>query len=112
LVSQDNKHFNTSGAIPTRSTIFSTTCRQPDFPVWWYVASKCCDLFRCMEEVVGAIPIRSRAATGSTAAQSGRHEADFELSARMKQNYEATAISSKMKALLAIAGRRATRWRQ
>jgi uncharacterized peroxidase-related enzyme len=43
---------------------------------------------------------------GSTAAQhlggSGR---DYDLIARMKQNYEATSISPKMKALLAIAGK-------
>ena len=43
---------------------------------------------------------------GSTAAQHlGGKDADYELIARMKQNYEATAISSKMKALLAIAGK-------
>src|ERR1700678_2903871 len=43
---------------------------------------------------------------GSTAAQHlGGSDADYELIARVKQNYEATAISSKMKALLAIAGK-------
>jgi uncharacterized peroxidase-related enzyme len=43
---------------------------------------------------------------GSTAAQHlGGSDADYELIAGMKQNYEATAISSKMKALLAIAGK-------
>lgn len=43
---------------------------------------------------------------GSTAAQHlGGSEADYELVAGIKQNYEATAISSKMKALLAIAGK-------
>jgi uncharacterized peroxidase-related enzyme len=43
---------------------------------------------------------------GSTAAQHlGGSEADYGLIASMKQNYEATAISPKMKALLAIAGK-------
>jgi len=43
---------------------------------------------------------------GSTAAQHlGGKDADYDLIASMKQNYEATAISSKMKALLAIAGK-------
>jgi uncharacterized peroxidase-related enzyme len=43
---------------------------------------------------------------GSTAAQHlGGRAADYELIARLKQNYEAAAISSKMKALLAIAGK-------
>ena len=43
---------------------------------------------------------------GSTAAQHlGGSEVDYELIARMKQDYEATAISAKMKALLAIAGK-------
>jgi uncharacterized peroxidase-related enzyme len=43
---------------------------------------------------------------GSTAAQHlGGSDADYELIASIKQNYEATAISSKMKALLAIAGK-------
>jgi AhpD family alkylhydroperoxidase len=42
---------------------------------------------------------------GSTAAQHlGGSDADYELISRIKQNYEATPISSKMKALLAIAG--------
>jgi uncharacterized peroxidase-related enzyme len=43
---------------------------------------------------------------GSTAAQHlGGKDADYDLIASIKQNYEATAISSKMKALLAIAGK-------
>jgi uncharacterized peroxidase-related enzyme len=43
---------------------------------------------------------------GSTAAQHlGGKDADYELIASIKQNYEATAISSKMKALLTIAGK-------
>jgi uncharacterized peroxidase-related enzyme len=43
---------------------------------------------------------------GSTAAQHlGGSDADYDLIASMKQNYETTAISSKMKALLAIAGK-------
>jgi uncharacterized peroxidase-related enzyme len=43
---------------------------------------------------------------GSTAAQHlGGSEADYELIAQIKQNYEATPISAKMKALLAIAGK-------
>jgi uncharacterized peroxidase-related enzyme len=43
---------------------------------------------------------------GSTAAQHlGGQDADYDLIASMKQNYEATAISSKMKSLLAIAGK-------
>jgi uncharacterized peroxidase-related enzyme len=43
---------------------------------------------------------------GSTAAQHlGGKDADYELIARMKENFEATPISSKMKALLAIAGK-------
>jgi alkylhydroperoxidase family enzyme len=43
---------------------------------------------------------------GSTAAQHlGGSVPDYELIARIKQNYEATSISSKMKALLAIAGK-------
>ena len=43
---------------------------------------------------------------GSTAAQHlGGSDADYELIAGIKQNYEATAISSRMKALLAIAGK-------
>jgi uncharacterized peroxidase-related enzyme len=43
---------------------------------------------------------------GSTAAQHlGGTDADYELIASIKQNYEATKISSKMKALLAIAGK-------
>src|SRR5262245_24291444 len=43
---------------------------------------------------------------GSTAAQHlGGRDADYELVARMKQNFEAVAISPKMKALLAIAGK-------
>jgi uncharacterized peroxidase-related enzyme len=43
---------------------------------------------------------------GSTAAQHlGGSEADYDLIASMKQNYEATAISPKMKSLLAIAGK-------
>jgi uncharacterized peroxidase-related enzyme len=43
---------------------------------------------------------------GSTAAQHlGGRDADYELISRIKQNYEATGISSKMKALLAIAGK-------
>ena len=73
-----------------------------------------------MEEVVGSIPTRSTifnylpiprfsvwcSCHGSTAAQHlGGKNADYELIASMKQNYEATAISSKMKAWLAIAGR-------
>jgi uncharacterized peroxidase-related enzyme len=42
---------------------------------------------------------------GSTAAQHlGGTDSDYELISQMKQNYEATPISSKMKALLAIAG--------
>ena len=42
---------------------------------------------------------------GSTAAQHlGGSDADYDLIASMKQNYEATEISSKMKTLLAIAG--------
>ena len=42
---------------------------------------------------------------GSTAAQHlGGSDADYALILRMKQDYEATPISSKMKALLAIAG--------
>lgn len=43
---------------------------------------------------------------GSTAAQHlGGSDADYELIARIKQNYKATPISAKMKALLAIAGK-------
>jgi uncharacterized peroxidase-related enzyme len=43
---------------------------------------------------------------GSTAAQHlGGKEADYELIANIKRDYEATEISSKMKALLAIAGK-------
>src|ERR1700729_479195 len=43
---------------------------------------------------------------GSTAAQHlGGKDADYELIAEIKQDYEATEISSKMKALLAIAGK-------
>jgi uncharacterized peroxidase-related enzyme len=43
---------------------------------------------------------------GSTAAQHlGGTHADYELIASIKQNYEATEISSKMKVLLAIAGK-------
>ena len=43
---------------------------------------------------------------GSTAAQPlGGTDADYQLIARIKQNYEATEISAKMKALLAIAGK-------
>jgi uncharacterized peroxidase-related enzyme len=43
---------------------------------------------------------------GSTAAQHlGGTDADYELIASMKQNFEATAISLKMKSLLAIAGK-------
>src|ERR1700682_5978950 len=72
-----------------------------------------------MEEVVGSIPTRSTifnylpiprfsvwcSCHGSTAAQHlGGKNADYELIASMKQNYEATAISSKMKAWLAIGG--------
>jgi len=42
---------------------------------------------------------------GSTSAQHlGGSDADYELISRIKQDYEATSISSKMKALLAIAG--------
>ena len=43
---------------------------------------------------------------GSTAAQHlGGSDADYELIAQIKQNYESTPISAKMKALLAIAGK-------
>jgi uncharacterized peroxidase-related enzyme len=43
---------------------------------------------------------------GSTAAQHlGGSDADYELIAQIKQNYQATPISAKMKALLAIAGK-------
>jgi uncharacterized peroxidase-related enzyme len=43
---------------------------------------------------------------GSTAAQHlGGTDADYELISQIKQNYEATPISAKMKALLAIAGK-------
>jgi uncharacterized peroxidase-related enzyme len=43
---------------------------------------------------------------GSTAAQHlGGADADYELISQLKQNYEATPISAKMKALLAIAGK-------
>jgi uncharacterized peroxidase-related enzyme len=43
---------------------------------------------------------------GSTAAQQlGGSDADYELISQIKSNYEATAISGKMKALLAIAGK-------
>jgi uncharacterized peroxidase-related enzyme len=43
---------------------------------------------------------------GSTAAQHlGGRDADYDLIARVKKNYEATAISSKLKAFLAIAGK-------
>jgi|SRR6185312_10349898 len=43
---------------------------------------------------------------GSTAAQHlGGSEADYALITQIKQNYEATPISAKMKALLAIAGK-------
>jgi uncharacterized peroxidase-related enzyme len=43
---------------------------------------------------------------GSTAAQHlGGSDSDYELIAQIKQNYEATPISAKMKALLAIAGK-------
>ena len=47
-----------------------------------------------MEEVVGD-PDQVQSCHGSTAAQHvGGKNADYELIARMKQNYEATAISS------------------
>jgi uncharacterized peroxidase-related enzyme len=43
---------------------------------------------------------------GSTAAQHlGGSEADYQLIARIKQSYQATPISAKMKTLLAIAGK-------
>ena len=43
---------------------------------------------------------------GSTAAQHlGGSRADYELISQIKQNYEATPLSDKMKALLAIAGK-------
>lgn len=43
---------------------------------------------------------------GSTAAQHlGGSDADYELIAQIKQNYDATPISPKMKSLLAIAGK-------
>jgi AhpD family alkylhydroperoxidase len=43
---------------------------------------------------------------GSTAAQHlGGSDADYELIAGIKQNYEAGPVSAKMKALLAIAGK-------
>jgi uncharacterized peroxidase-related enzyme len=43
---------------------------------------------------------------GSTAAQHlGGSDADYDLIAQIKQNYEATSLSPKMKALLAIAGK-------
>jgi len=43
---------------------------------------------------------------GSTAAQHlGGSDADYELIAQIKQNYDLTPISAKMKALLAIAGK-------
>jgi uncharacterized peroxidase-related enzyme len=43
---------------------------------------------------------------GSTAAQHlGGGDADYELISQIKQNYEATLISAKMKALLAVAGK-------
>src|ERR1700693_1586365 len=43
---------------------------------------------------------------GSTAAQHlGGSDADYDLIAQIKQNYEATPISAKMKTLLAIAGK-------
>jgi uncharacterized peroxidase-related enzyme len=43
---------------------------------------------------------------GSTAAQHlGGSDANYELIAQIKQNYEASTISEKMKALLAIAGK-------
>src|SRR5260221_13803036 len=43
---------------------------------------------------------------GSTAAQHlGGSDSDYELIAQIKHNYEATPISAKMKALLAIAGK-------
>jgi len=43
---------------------------------------------------------------GSTAAQHlGGNDSDYELIAHIKHNYEATPISAKMKALLAIAGK-------
>lgn len=43
---------------------------------------------------------------GSTAAQHlGGGDADYELISQIKQNYEATPISAKMKALLAVAGK-------
>ena len=43
---------------------------------------------------------------GSTAAQHlGGTDSDYELISQIKHNYEATAISAKMKALLAIAGK-------
>jgi uncharacterized peroxidase-related enzyme len=43
---------------------------------------------------------------GSTAAQHlGGKDADYELIAEVKRNYQATPISAKMKALLAIAGK-------
>jgi uncharacterized peroxidase-related enzyme len=43
---------------------------------------------------------------GSTAAQHlGGGDADFELISRIKQNYEATPVSAKLKTLLAIAGK-------
>ena len=47
-----------------------------------------------------------RVSHGSTAAQHlGDRDGDYELIARIKQNYEATTISAKRKALLAIAGK-------
>lgn len=43
---------------------------------------------------------------GSTAAQHlGGTDADYDLISQIKQNYEATPLSAKMKALLAIAGK-------
>jgi hypothetical protein len=36
------------------------------FPVWWYLASRCCDRFRCMEEIVGDPDKQSREPRGRT----------------------------------------------
>ena len=46
-----------AGYLP--STFIFNYLQIARFPVWWYPASKRCDRFRCMEEVVGAITIRS-----------------------------------------------------
>ena len=63
LASNHHKPFRFHGrgrrGSPTRLTIFSTICRYPAFQFGVNLASQRCDCFRCLEEVVGAIQIRS-----------------------------------------------------